>query len=157
MGYETTVKHKVHGVNITNTTNLVPVPLARKFHVERIIILTQLTLFMFFSSVHVLYKQIHGLTLVWWCLVRVLWLLRAIPADFYESAQEILVVMNPPVGQLVADVPNKKPAECWTYCLNRIMCDNSNNAMILIIYIYIYIYIYERQHIEYVLRQSLPE
>ena len=80
---------------------------------------------------------------------------RAIPADFYESAQEILMVMNPPVGQLVADVPNKKPAECWTYRLNRIMCDNSNNAMILIIYIYIYIY--ERQHIEYVLRQSLPE
>ena len=39
----------------------------------------------------------------------------AIPADNYESAQEILVVMNPPVGQLVADVPNKKPAECWTY------------------------------------------
>jgi len=33
---------------------------------------------------------------------------RAIPADFYESAQEILMVMNPPVGQLVADVPNKK-------------------------------------------------
>jgi hypothetical protein len=32
----------------------------------------------------------------------------AIPADNYESAQEILVVMNPPVGQLVADVPNKK-------------------------------------------------
>jgi hypothetical protein len=28
------------------------------------------------------------------------------------SAQEILMVMNPPVGQLVADVPNKKPAEC---------------------------------------------
>ena len=25
MGYETTVKHKIHGVNITNTTNLVPV------------------------------------------------------------------------------------------------------------------------------------
>ena len=25
MEYETTVKHKVHGVNITNTTNLVPV------------------------------------------------------------------------------------------------------------------------------------
>ena len=24
---------------------------------------------------------------------------RAIPADYYESAQEILVVMNPPVGQ----------------------------------------------------------
>ena len=64
----------------------------------------------------------------------------AIPADNYESAQEILVVMNPPVGQLVADVPNKKPAECWTYRLNRIMCDNSNNAMILIIYIYIYIF-----------------
>ena len=71
----------------------------------------------------------------------------AIPADYYESAQEILVVMNPPVGQLVADVPNKKPAECWTYRLNRSMCDN----------IYIYLFIYERQHIEYVLRQSLPE
>jgi hypothetical protein len=26
--------------------------------------------------------------------------------------EDILVVMNPPVGQLVADVPNKKPAEC---------------------------------------------
>ena len=60
---ETKVKKKAHRVNITNTTNPVPVPLARKFHVERIIILTQLTLFMFFSSVHVLYKQIHGLTL----------------------------------------------------------------------------------------------
>ena len=32
---------------------------------------------------------------------------RDIAAEFYESAQEILVVMNPPVGQLVADVPNK--------------------------------------------------
>ena len=33
---------------------------------------------------------------------------RAIPSDLYESAQEILVVMNPPpVGQLVAYVPNK--------------------------------------------------
>jgi hypothetical protein len=55
MGYETTVKHKVHGVNITNTTNLVPVwtpvpvPLAQKFYTEKIIILTQLTLFMIFS------------------------------------------------------------------------------------------------------------
>ena len=33
---------------------------------------------------------------------------RAIPADFYDSAQEILVVMNPPVGQLVVYVPNIK-------------------------------------------------
>ena len=32
---------------------------------------------------------------------------RAIPADFNESAQEILVVVNPPVGQLVAYVPNR--------------------------------------------------
>ena len=68
MGYETTVKHKVHGVKITNTTNLVPVrtpvpvPLAKKFYAEQIVILTQLTLVMF-SSVHVSYKEIHGLTL----------------------------------------------------------------------------------------------
>jgi hypothetical protein len=30
---------------------------------------------------------------------------RAIPAEFYESAKENLVIMNPPVGQLVAIVP----------------------------------------------------
>ena len=36
---------------------------------------------------------------------------KAIPADFYESAQEILVVTIAPVGHLVAFVP-KKPAEC---------------------------------------------
>ena len=30
---------------------------------------------------------------------------RAVPADFYESAQEILVVTNTPLGQLVASVP----------------------------------------------------
>ena len=36
----------------------------------------------------------------------------AIPANFYESAQKILVVMNPPVGQLVAIVPkNQQNAE----------------------------------------------
>ena len=35
---ETTVKHKAHRVNITNTTN--PVPLAWKFYAERIIINT---------------------------------------------------------------------------------------------------------------------
>ena len=45
---ETTVKQKAHRVNITNTTNPVPDPLAWKFLTERIIILTQLTLFMIF-------------------------------------------------------------------------------------------------------------
>ena len=45
---ETTVKQKAHQVNLTNTTYPVPVPLARKFHAERIIIVTQLTLFMSF-------------------------------------------------------------------------------------------------------------
>ena len=33
---------------------------------------------------------------------------RAIPTNFYETAQEILVFMNPPVGQLVAYYVPKK-------------------------------------------------
>ena len=116
MGYETTVKHKVHGINITNTTNLVPVrtpvpiPLAWKFYWERIIILTQLALFMFFFFRACFIKTnpwVNPMMMSGQGTVP-----KAIPADYYESAQEILVVMNPPVGQLVADVPNKKPAEC---------------------------------------------
>ena len=33
---------------------------------------------------------------------------RAIPADFYESAHEMLVFMNPPVGHLFATVPKNQ-------------------------------------------------
>ena len=45
---------------------------------------------------------------------------RAIPADFYESAQEMLVVMNPPVGQLVADVPNKNQQNAEQIALTEV-------------------------------------
>ena len=45
---------------------------------------------------------------------------RAIPADYYESAQEILVVMNPPVGQLVADVPNKNQQNAEQIALTEV-------------------------------------
>ena len=44
----------------------------------------------------------------------------AIPADNYESAQEILVVMNPPVGQLVADVPNKNQQNAEQIALTEV-------------------------------------
>ena len=67
---ETMVKQKAHRVNITSTTNPVPVhvPLAWKFHVERIIILSKLTLVL---AIHVFRAcfiqanpwEIHGLTL----------------------------------------------------------------------------------------------
>ena len=43
----------------------------------------------------------------------------AIPADYYESAQEILVVMNPPVGQLVADVPSKNQQNAEKIALQK--------------------------------------
>ena len=45
---------------------------------------------------------------------------RAIPADFYESAQEILVVMNPPVGQLMAYVPNKNQQNAEQIALTEV-------------------------------------
>ena len=64
-------------------------------------------------------------------------MLRAIPADLYESAQEILeVVMNPPVSQLFAFVPkNQQNAEQ--------IASTEECATIIAIYIYIiYVYIY---------------
>ena len=101
MGYETTVKHKIHGVNITNTTNLVPVrnpvpvPHARMLNTWS-----------------------HNTRPSGWGTVP-----RADPTE-NTSAQEISVVTNPPAGQIVTFVPTTQQQIADRHY--RGMCDNSD-------------------------------
>ena len=101
MGYETTVKHKIHGVNITNTTNLVPV--RNPVPVPHACMLNTWS---------------HNTRPSGWGTVP-----RADPTE-NTSAQEISVVTNPPAGQIVTFVPTIQQQIADRHY--RGMCDNSD-------------------------------